>query len=59
MNEEKAQLIRKIERSRRKVTRTSELNKYLEIAGRLNAEKEKNQDLQLQRQEQRNAVKIL
>lgn len=56
MNEEKAQILRKIERSRRKVTQISDLNKYLEIAEKLNDEKEKNQELQLQRQEQRNAV---
>lgn len=56
MNEEKAQIFRKIQRSRRKVTRIPDLNKYLEIAEKLNDEKEKNQELQLQRQEQRNAV---
>lgn len=56
MSEEKVQIIRKIERSRKKVTRIPNLNKYLEIAEKLNAEKEKYQELQLQRQEQRNAV---
>uniref|UniRef100_A0A915D572 IFT81 calponin homology domain-containing protein n=1 Tax=Ditylenchus dipsaci TaxID=166011 RepID=A0A915D572_9BILA len=56
MTEEKEQLSRKIERSRRKVARRPDLDKCMTLAARLRHENEKNQDLQIQRQEQRNAL---
>lgn len=56
MGEEREQLIRKIERSKRKVARRSDLNKSLELAAKLRQETEHQQELQLQRQEQLNAL---
>lgn len=56
MDEEKEQLMRKIERSRKKVSRIANLDKHLEMAAKLHVENEYQQELQLQRQEQRNAV---
>uniref|UniRef100_A0A914CP04 Intraflagellar transport protein 81 homolog n=1 Tax=Acrobeloides nanus TaxID=290746 RepID=A0A914CP04_9BILA len=56
MEEEKEQLTRKIERSRRKVANRTDLNRYLTLAAQLRQETEHNQELQHQRQEQRNAL---
>lgn len=56
MNEEKEQLMRKIERSRKKVSKIVNVDKYLAIAENLQTEKEHQHELQLQRQEQRNSV---
>lgn len=56
MEDEREQLRRKIDRCRRKVGSLPELQRYLELAARYRTEQEENQKLQLQQQEQGNAV---
>ncbi|KAI1716579.1 intraflagellar transport protein 81 like protein [Ditylenchus destructor] len=56
MADEKEQLLRRIERCKRKVARRPDLDRYLLLAAKLRAENEKHQDLQIQRQEQRTAL---
>lgn len=56
MNEEKEQLIRKIERSRKKVSKIPNLDEYLAIAKKLHSEKEHRQEFQLHYQSQKDAV---
>ncbi|KAI1724183.1 intraflagellar transport protein 81 like protein [Ditylenchus destructor] len=56
MAEEKEQLLRRIERCKKKVARRPDLDRYLLLAAKLRGENEKHQDLQIQRQEQRTAL---
>lgn len=58
MEEEKEQLIRKIERSKARVGQRPDVEKYLELASKHRHEIEQQQELQNQRQEQRNAVSL-
>lgn len=57
MAEEREQLLRKIEKNRKRVARMPQLEKHLEFAGKFHTANERAQELQLQLQEQRNAVR--
>jgi hypothetical protein len=57
MEDEKEQLMRKIERSKTRIGQRPDIEKYLEFAAQHRREIEQQQELQNQREEQRNAVK--
>ena len=56
MEEEKEQLQRKIEKVKRLTANRGDAQRYLELASRLRVEVEKNDQLNIERQAQRNAV---
>ena len=59
MEEEREQLQRKIERCKRRTNRRQDLGILLQMAERLRQEMERNQELQLQKQDQQKAVIFL
>uniref|UniRef100_A0AC34Q2R0 IFT81 calponin homology domain-containing protein n=1 Tax=Panagrolaimus sp. JU765 TaxID=591449 RepID=A0AC34Q2R0_9BILA len=59
MDEEKEQLERKIEKVKRITSGKGDLHKYLEMASRLRMEVERNEQLNIERQTQRNSVGFL
>lgn len=56
MEDEKEQLLRKIERSKARIGQRPDIDKYLDLATQYRREVEQQQELHNQRQEQRNAV---
>lgn len=56
MEDEKEQLLRKIERSKARIGQRPDIDKYLDLATQHRREVEQQQELHNQRQEQRNAV---
>jgi hypothetical protein len=58
MEDEKEQLMRKIERSKTRIGQRPDVEKHLELAAQHRREIEHQQELANQRQEQRNAVSL-
>jgi hypothetical protein len=58
MEDEKEQLLRKIERSKARVGQRPDIEKYLDLGAQYRLEIEHQQELHNQRQEQRNAVNL-